>query len=373
MAGERGPRLVVAGGGVIGLATAVAILRSSPEASVTVLEKASVGGGASAHAGTLDIPYCNSARHRPLVEASWAWHEARAAAGAAYRRAVPIRWYAEPGDAMSQLACHVLPPLVPRAPESPPDWQAPEGVEEHEGRAFVVDCPAWCRALVREIVRSGRGQVVEHTAVAALDEAGRGQVRCAGGVVHQADHVVACLGPWLPSWSPAAASWAAARGLRTKRVAGLNIELRSARRLQCAVAWPRWDLHFHPAFDRGSYRMSFPDPDWDVDPDRPGTLAATDLGQVSAFLDRLLGAGCWSVAGHRILADTYGPELTPIVERCPALGEQVTVVTGTHGSGVRLAPGIAAAAAHAALAGIGLAETPRRARTPRPTAAEART
>jgi glycine/D-amino acid oxidase-like deaminating enzyme len=362
MADDRDHRVVVIGGGVIGLATAAAALRRSPEASVTVLEKASVGGGASAYAGTIDIPYCNTERHRRLVEASWAWHEACGAAAAEYRRPVPITWYAEPGDAGSKLRRSVLPPLSPARPGDAPEWRAPEGVEEHRGRAFVIDCPAWCRALAREVVQSGRGRIVEQAAVVAIadnpaEEGGAATaVKCAGGRVYAAGHVIVCLGPWLPGWSAAAESWAGARRLRTKRVAGLNInfDVHSGRRPQHAVAWPSQDLHFHPAFDGSGYRMSFRHPEWDVDPDQPATLAGADLEPVNRFLDRLLGAGRWAVSGHRAFADTYTPDFTPVVERCPALGKNVTVVTGTHGSGVRLAPGLAELAAGEALAGLGL-------------------
>jgi glycine/D-amino acid oxidase-like deaminating enzyme len=351
-------RVTVAGGGVVGLAAAAEILRRSPEVSVTVLERSGVGGGASAYAGTIDIPYCNTERHRPLVEASWAWHEARATE---CRRPVPITWYAEPGDAESKLKRSVLPPLSPHRPEEDGEdgWPAPEGVDEYRGRAFVMDGPAWCRALVQEIERSGpsgRGRVIEHAVVTAIEEAADGvtRVRCADGQAYDAEHVVVCLGPWLPGWSGPAEEWARARGLRTKRVAGLNIAVRSGRRPQQAVAWPSRDLHFHPAFDEDDYRMSFRHPEWDVDPDRPATLDGADLGPVHAFLDGLLGAGCWSVSGHRVLADTYTPDFTPVVERCPALGSNVTVVTGTHGSGVRLAPGLAGLAAGEVLAGLGL-------------------
>jgi glycine/D-amino acid oxidase-like deaminating enzyme len=360
MADNRDHRVVVIGGGVIGLAAAAATLRRSPDVSVTVLEKASVGSGASAHAGTIDIPYCNTERHRRLVEISWAWHDACGAAATAYRRPVPITWYVEPGDAGSKLWSRVLPPLS-RAGESP-IWRAPEGVEEHRGRAFVIDCPAWCRWLAREVEQSGRGRIVEQATVVAIAEettaegATATSVKCAGGTVYEAGHVIVCLGPWLPDWSEPAGSWAGARHLRTKRVAGLNIEVHADCRPQHAVAWPNQDLHFHPAFDGSGYRMSFRHPEWDVDPDQPATLAGADLDPVNRFLDRLLGAGHWSVSGHRAFADTYTPDFTPIVERCPPLGKNVTVVTGTHGSGVRLAPGLADLAAREALAGMSLPE-----------------
>ena len=320
--------LIFVGGGVVGLAAAAAALRRSRDVSVTVLEKAKVGSGASAYAGTIDIPYCNTERHRPLVEASWAWHEASPEAWE-YRRPIPITWFAEPGETLN-----VLPPLSPV-----PEGNAPDGVESFRGVAFVIDCPAWCRALAREIESSGRGWVIEGAEVVAIDP-----VRCADGKVYEADQVIACLGPWLPAWT---GPW---RGLRTKRVAGLNVEILSERPPQKAVAWPSRDMHFHPAFEGGGYRMSFRHPEWDVDPDEPGTIEGADLGPVHRFLDRLLGAGRWSVSGHRVFADTYTPDFTPVVERCPLLGENVTVVTGTHGSGVRLAPGIADLVAREVLA-----------------------
>lgn len=348
-------RVIVVGGGVVGLAAAAEILRRSPEVSVTVLERAGVGGGASAYAGTIDIPYCNTGRHRPLVEASWAWHGADSTG---YRRPVPITWYAEPGDVAARLKDSVLPPLSAH-PSEPDEWPAPEGVEQYRGQAFVMDCPAWCRALVHEIERSGRGRVIEHAAVTAMEEAADGltRVRCGNDQIHEAEQAILCLGPWLPGWSAPAEEWARSRGLRTKRVAGLNIALRSGRRPQQAVAWPSRDLHFHPAFDEsdaGDYRMSFRHPVWDVDPDRPATLDGADLGPVHDFLDGLLGAGSWSVSGHRVLADTYTSDFMPVVERCPELGGNVTVVTGTHGSGVRLAPGLAELAAGRVLDGLGL-------------------
>jgi glycine/D-amino acid oxidase-like deaminating enzyme len=350
-------RVIVVGGGVVGLAAATEILRcsaGSPEVTVMVLERAGIGGGASAYAGTIDIPYCNTGRHRSLVEASWAWHGSNGKDGKEYRRPIPITWYAEPGDAAAKLRDSVLPPLSPQGSEAD-EWPAPEGVEEYGGQAFVMDCPAWCRALVQEIEQSGRGRVVEHAPVTAIEETGDGLALVrSNDQVFDAGHVLVCLGPWLPGWSAPAEEWARARNLRTKRVAGLNIAVRSDRRPQRAVAWPSHDMHFHPAFEKDSYRMSFRHPVWDVDPDRPATLDGADLEPVHDFLDGLLGAGSWSVSGHRVLADTYTPDFTPVVDRCPALGRNVTVVTGTHGSGVRLAPGLAELAAGRVLDGLGL-------------------
>jgi len=72
-----------------------------------------------------------------------------------------------------------------------------------------------------------------------------------------------------------------------------------------------------------------------------------------AFLDQLLGAARWSVVGHRVFADSYTPDFQAFVGHCSVFGEDVTVATGTHGSGVRMAPGIAELVARGVLDRLG--------------------
>ncbi|HEX2207991.1 MAG TPA: FAD-dependent oxidoreductase [Longimicrobium sp.] len=344
-------RVVIAGGGVIGLAAAVALLRRSGDVTVTVLERGRVGGGATARAGALDVPWCRHAPHRPLVEASWAWHAAEGDRAAAYRRPVPMTWYAGPGEE-DGLRDAVAEPL---SPEPPANGWAPDGVERFGGRAFVIDCAAWCRALVGEIGDSGRGRVVEHAAVAAIeDRGGVATVRCEDGRAYHAGHVVLALGPWLPGWSAGTRSWAEARGLRTKRVFGLDV--RAAARLPHVTGWLSKDIFFHPTFRDGDYRLSFRRDVWDVDPDHPATCEGLELDAERRLLDGLLGPGAWSFERERVFADSYSPEFVPVVEGCRALGPRVTIATGTHGSGVRLAPGIADLVATRSLASLGIPE-----------------
>ena len=94
--------------------------------------------------------------------------------------------------------------------------------------------------------------------------------------------------------------------------------------------------------------MSFRRDAWDVNPDEraDATCERLALDAEMRFLDGLLGAGTWAVSGERVHVDSYSPEFTPIIDGCDALGRNVTVATGTHGSGIRLAPGIADAVAN---------------------------
>src|SRR4029453_6298236 len=235
------------------------------------------------------------------------------------------------------------------------DSPAPDGVRSFDGRAFVLDGRAWCRALAGVVRDSPRGRVIEQAAVVDLAERPEG-LRVTGddGPGHDAAHVILAVGPWLPRWGPSTRAWAAGRGLRTKRVVGLDVAIDAQRRPRHAVGWPAQDLYLHPAFDESVFRVSLRHDVWDVEPDRPATLEGVDLDRVGRFLDRLLGAARWSLAGSRILADTYTDDLTPIVGPCPALGTNVTVATGTHGSGVRMAPGLADLVASRVLAAFDL-------------------
>jgi glycine/D-amino acid oxidase-like deaminating enzyme len=320
--------VLIVGGGVIGLTTAATLLACAPHLSVTVLERATAGAGTSAHAGALDIPYYRTAFQRELVEASWAWHEARAAEASAYRRAVAMIWHREP---TIDLGAHLV-PLVAR------------------DTCFVIDPGAWCRALAREIVRSGRGIVVERTEVIALEPGQHGPLRatCSDGRSYTADHAVLALGPWLARWS-ATRRWAASSGLRTKRVYGLNLAIDASADPRGAAGWPGQDIYLHPAPAGDEYRLSLRHDEWDVDPDGDHRMAGEVLTRAHAFLDDVLGPGRWRITGHRVFADSYTPGFEAVVAPCSPLGDAVTVATGTHGSGIRMAPGIAERVARAVL------------------------
>lgn len=346
--------VIVVGGGVIGLMCASTLLERSPEVTVLVLEKAEVGSGASQYAGTIDIPYFRSELHRRLVEVSWAWHEKHNSHGYEYRSPVAMAWYAQQNEVEDELYARILTPLSPRDVCGPPSdgsqsWQVPPGLREFDGQAFVIDTQKWCRALAKQIDGSGRGKVVEHTHVIAVEEEAVMKVRCADGKVYSADHVAVCIGPWLVNWNGESLAWAEAHHLRTKRVFGLNIEIDKGLWQRRAIGWPSADLYFHPAHDSTQYRLSLRHDEWDVDPDQPGPMVASILERCALFLDGLLGRGRWSVAGHRVFVDSYTADFMPLVAHDDSFRQQVTIATGTHGSGVRLAPGIADLAANMVL------------------------
>jgi glycine/D-amino acid oxidase-like deaminating enzyme len=352
MAKQR--QVVIVGGGIIGLTTAATLLERSADISVTVLERDSVGGGATAYSGAVDIPFYKNETHRRMIEVSWAWHAARADRARAYRVPAPATWFAAAGPEADSLNASVLDSLS--LDGNATGW-TPDHASVVRGRGFIVDTGTWCRDLVAEINGSGRGVVLENTEVTDIDDVGTTTVvRCTDGREYAGERIVIALGPWFPAWNPLTASWSRSRGLKTKRVFGLNIVAENARR--GIFAWLARDIFFHPTLLPGDFRLSFRRDAWDVHPDNrtDAKTAGLNLDAEFEFLDGLLGAGNWSVSGERVHVDSYSTEFTPIIDSCDALGRNVTVATGTHGSGVRLAPGIADVVATRLLASLDLPE-----------------
>jgi glycine/D-amino acid oxidase-like deaminating enzyme len=338
---SRNPlQVVVVGGGVVGLACAAAMLARDLALEVTTLEQGEVGKGATGFAGALDIPYYKNSFQRELVTASWSWHGARCDIASEYRRMIPMTWLV--GE-HSDLASKIVDSVVDQC-AMPGGWRMPAATRAVGSRCYVIDPAQWVASLVREI-ESRRGRVIERAQVSTIEHlaAGRVVVRCADGSSHAADHVVLAVGPWLPGWEVRTRSWSSAMGLRTKRVFGMNVELPEGGP-EHAIGSPELDVYFHPAprSEGGTeYRLSIRYDEWDVDPAAEHRMAGPALERGLAFLDELLGRNRATIVGHRVFVDTYSPDFKAVVGPLAALGPQVTVATGTHGSGIRMAPGIA--------------------------------
>ncbi len=350
---DTGRHILILGGGVVGMAATSVLLARSRRVSVTVLERSAIGEGASQYAGAMDIPYFRNRFQRELVTASWAWHETHNAGSNAYRHAVPMVWYSRTN---CDLQSSMTTPLAEQPLDDAPAWCVPADTRVQYGPAFVIDSLLWCRSLASEVRKSGRCEVIENAEVASLapDASGRLRVNCADGRCFVGDHVLLALGPWVLGWNQRLATWASKRQLRTKRVFGLNVEIRNG--CGAALGWPDADFYLHPAptgHSAGAYHLSLRHDEWDVDPDSPHQMVDEVLERCARLLDQLLGSGSWCMTGHRVFVDTYTPDFQAVVEPCTNFGADVTIATATHGSGVRMAPGIAELVADRVLSRLG--------------------
>jgi glycine/D-amino acid oxidase-like deaminating enzyme len=331
--------VVVVGAGVVGLVTAVRLVEADAAVRVVVLESRTVAAGASGRAGAIDIPYAQSALHRELVEESLSWY-GRSPEAAAHRQPVTLTWLADDAEERELRSHLVRPPLA--APPARVERLPGGATRAWTGEAFSVSVPELCQALRRRLEATGRGRVVEGAEVVDVADSPRGvRVSTAQGQRLTAGHAVLCVGPWAVAGPAPLARWAGEQGLRAKRVFGLRVDLGRSGWERQAVGWPGGGIFLLPHPVTGTHVMSVRHDEWDVDLDHPGTAPPTVLERAAAFLDSTMGAGGWRVVEDRAFADTYTPQFQPVVTPCPGMGDHTIVITGTHGSGVRLAPGLA--------------------------------
>jgi glycine/D-amino acid oxidase-like deaminating enzyme len=330
--------VLIIGGGIVGLTCAVELLRADSELTVTVVDRSTIGSGASHYAGAIDIPYFHSERHRELVAFSWNWYSQRPFVRD-HRLPVPIHWWLEDAAEAQELQTHLLDELAPCESRGPVSGRFANAMAAC-GEAFVIRSQSLCRALADQIVASGRGIILESTEITDVQiENDLVAARSAAGCLY-GRHSFICLGPWLPNWQ--SLSWFARdRRVRTKSVFGLVVDVETAEPISHSVGWISGGIFFMPYGRAGKYFMSVKHDIWDVRAEHPEALPAIVEQRTREFLAALIGNDGFQISASSVFADTYTDPPFPVIENTPGSDGRITVVTGTHGSGVRLAPALA--------------------------------
>lgn len=340
--------VAVVGGGIAGCLTARHIADRSPGASVAVLERGSVGGGASRRSAGLHCPRGTSERVRRMAGYSQDY----------YHR-LKVR---DPALPIHRIALSVLAPAAEehRLREIYLDTARLTRAEESVDGLFGVGrptSPAWnCEgaqyadvyALVQALMRDLRPRVAVREGVRVesvdLGSPGRGsgvgdvELRLSTGETLTARQVVLAPGPWLaePAWRDLVAPL----GARVKKIVALHID-RPPAADDRAVVFQHEDAFLLPLHDRGHWLFSYTCQEWDVDPGAaasglsPGTAreAAEQLRRCAPELAERPLSG-------RVFCDAYGVGGEPEV-RALDPGGRVVFAGAAGGSGYRLAPAIA--------------------------------
>jgi hypothetical protein len=254
-------------------------------------------------------------------------------------------------------------PAVARDPADVSD--APDGPDASGGGLILVPqgCGVWnlegCHyadvaAMTRILARELRPRITvrENVRVAGIETARTGGVvlRLGTGETLTVDRVVLAPGPW-----PADPAWAellAPLGIRVKKVVALHIERRPGQD-DPAVFFPDDDAFLLPLAHRGHWLFSYTCREWDVDPDDlHAGLSAGDVEQAAAVLRRyvpepavLSGGSAATAVSGRMFCDAYSPDGEPLVRALDAADGRIVFAGAANGSGYRLAPALAAAAA----------------------------
>ncbi|MFJ4036909.1 FAD-dependent oxidoreductase [Microbacterium sp. NPDC090007] len=334
-----GVKYVVIGGGILGLTSAMHLLKDDDVARVILVEKTAPLAGISGQAGAGDLPIFWSERHRDLIERSWSHHLGRSSSDGRTRH--PVAWNGfdadesisvwggtvpmsqAPSDLSAPLRRDVNPDVLPQITAS---W------------AYRISPLAHGASLLRDLRRDPRFTEIIGEAADTIPTRGGVLVRLDDGSDIQADGVIVAVGPWITAADNSWASAARALGLRTKRVFGLRAQVEPGRRGTSAFADAEQAIFILPTTRRDEIAMSIRHAEWDVDAG-PGDLPREVRDKGVDAVRRLTTWGGLSDIRPRVHVDTYTPDSTPHV--VAAGNQRVVLITATHGSGIRLAPALA--------------------------------
>ncbi|MDQ0779965.1 glycine/D-amino acid oxidase-like deaminating enzyme [Streptomyces aurantiacus] len=339
MTGDGVRGTVVVGAGVLGCMVAREILAADPTASVTVVDRDLVAGGASRRSAGLHFPRGAEPEVRRLAAESQRYY----AELAAERPGLPIHplgmTVVAPRSAEARLREVYLPEADLRPADSVPDGiTLPEGAAAWTGDGCqYADVPALTQALAADL--RPRAEFLEGVTVTGVASDTDGvRLSLGTGATLTAERMVLAPGPWL-----AAKAWrhlVEPLGVRVKKIVALHIEEPPTER-DGAIVLQEEDAFLLPYRQRGHWLFSYTCAEWDVDPDtvEPG-LTPTHLADARKLLERyaprLAGRG---VSG-RVFCDAYTTDGVPLVR--PVTDDGRVVFAGAaSGSGYRLAPAVA--------------------------------
>ncbi|WP_229873581.1 NAD(P)/FAD-dependent oxidoreductase [Streptomyces cirratus] len=338
--------VAVVGAGVVGCMTAREVLHQSPGTGVMVLDRDTVGSGATRRSAGLHFPRGATERVRRMTAYSQDWYQELRAA----RPDVPVHPLGMTviADADAQAALHTA--YLPAARLRPaPGPVAARRVTVPDGKAaWTADgCQyADVSAFTAQLARAMRPYAAfrEGVRVTAVRPGPDGvTLRLGTGDEVTAGRVVLAPGPWLddPAWAEALAPL----GLRVKKIVALHVDVPTSAG-DGAVVFHEEDAFLLPLHDRGHWLFSYTCPEWDVTPDGlSGGVSPQNLHEARELLAGYAPEFAAHCASGRVFCDAYEPGGSgPVVTALDAAGRLV-FAGAAGGSGYRLAPALAADAA----------------------------
>ncbi|WP_448317490.1 NAD(P)/FAD-dependent oxidoreductase [Streptomyces sp. CO7] len=331
----------VVGAGVLGCLIAREIVRRDAYATVTVLEREAVAGGASRRSAGLHFPRGGTSRVRAMADDSQRrYARLRAEQPGLPIHSLPMTVIAPSGREAELREVYVpdaglrpataAPAILGGVPEGMDVWEA-DGCQYADVHSLTQVLAAGLRPAVR--FREG-------VRVDALEPAaGEVRLRLSTGDVIEAGHVVLAPGPWVAA--PAWRELTGPLGVRVKKIVALHIE-RPPAPGDGAVVLHEEDAFLLPYHDRGHWLFSYTCQEWDVDPDTvPSTLSPQNRREALEILGRYAPGLVDECRSGRVFCDAYSPGREPVVRPLTEDG-RVVFAGAANGSGYRLAPALAA-------------------------------
>jgi D-arginine dehydrogenase len=342
--------VAIVGGGIVGCLIAREFVARTPSLSVMLLDRDSVGSGASRRSAGLHLPRGATRRIREMAEASQGFYERLKTEDPALP-IYPLSMCVLSEDVDGVGRAYLGRANLTRAREVPDGLvSVPDGTKVWNGDGCHYADAGTLAVTLAGGLRS-RVQFREGVAVVGIvrgtDEV---TLRLGTGESLGAAAVVLAPGPWVhaPAWR----SLTEPLDVRVKLVAALHID-RVPEGRDRLIVFHDPDAFLLPLAHRGHWLFSYTSQQWDVRPDAlsDGLTSAT-LAEGREFLDACAPRLAELVTGGRVFCDAYSPRLEPLVQK---LDEDARIVFAgaANGSGYRLAPAIAAEATDLLHIGLG--------------------
>lgn len=336
--------VAVIGGGILGCLIAHEIVTREPGARVMVLDRDSIGSGASRRSAGLHFPRGSSERVRQMSAYSEDYY-ARLLKSQPDLPVYPLPMSVVAGrDSVSELRRVYLDRagLTETADTGNPDVVLGDELMAWSGRGCQY---ADVQAVAQHLARSLRARVEFREGVAVTSMAGSASgVRLRLGTEDEVSvsRVVLAPGPWVNS-----APWrdlTGQLGIRVKKVVALHIE-RPLQPGEPCVVFEEEDAFLLPVTHRGHLLFSYTCQEWDVDPDAPNPgVTADHLSAAQAVLKRYAPSLASQCVSGQVFCDAYSPDRQPVIRALDAHA-RIVYAGAANGSGYRLGPAMAAAAA----------------------------
>jgi glycine/D-amino acid oxidase-like deaminating enzyme len=336
--------VAIAGGGIIGCLIAREIAARAPDASVVLLERDTVGGGASRRSAGLHLPRGATERVRQMARYSQ-------------------DYYAQLKEESPELPIHPLGMVLVGSAGSEPllretyldsskltrvdgalghGVRVPVGAEVWQGEgSHYADVYALTQTLARRL--RPRVSVREGVRVSGVSPATDGVIlRLSTGDTLAAGRLVLAPGPWLTA--PAWREFVIPLRARVKKVVALHVDWPAATGDRTVVFHDE-DAFLLPLVHRGHWLYSYTCQEWDVDPDAmTGDLSQRDIRTARETLHRYAPRLADRCVSGRAFCDAYSGTDEPRIQVLDS-DARIIFAGAANGSGYRLAPAIAAQAA----------------------------
>jgi len=336
------PSITVVGAGIIGSLTAHELLARWPEAEVTVIDRDTIGSGASLRSAGLHFPRGGTDRVRAMSEYSADFY-AKLKENHPTLPIYPLPQTSVITDRtrLAQAQQAYLPQAMLTALDTLPNTEVRVPADASLWRidgCHQADVHGVSEAVALEL--RGRARFREGVRVTGLEPApDRVGIRLGTDELVHSDLLVLAPGPWLHA--PAWAELLSPMRLRIKKIVALHID-RVPGEDDRAIVFQDEDAFLIPVVNRGHWLFSYTCQEWDVEPDAlHDGLSAENLAQARECLSRYAPALAADCTSGRVFCDAYSPAGEPLVTALEPSG-RIIFAGAANGSGYRLAPAIAA-------------------------------